>query len=197
MADPSRAGKPGFAVLLVAPAGLVVGLSVVAGNAPARALILDEVPGQADAILVLGGDPHYERTRTAVELYDQGLAPVVIFSGAGYSGEGASYLAREARRFGLPAAAAVLEEAAQSTRENMVFAARLVRKLGVRRLILVSSPIHMLRATLAARRAMPETTVIPVAAHHASYTVENWRRKPSGVVREYIKLTWYVLRGWV
>ena len=44
--------------------------------------LLDETapPVAADAIVVLGGDGNYHRTRQAVELWKQGYAPLVVFS---------------------------------------------------------------------------------------------------------------------
>lgn len=188
--------------MLRATAALVLGvttglaLRLVFSDVPAQALAAVEQPvAPADAILVLGGDLRFQRTATAVRLWQAGLAPVVIFSGGGGEGDSGESLARAARTMGLPEPALRIENAARSTRQNMVFSAPLVRGLGVRRLLLVTSSTHLLRATLAARRVMPEVTVIPVAAQDTP--PPTGQRLRHILVLEYSKLAYYVLRRYV
>jgi uncharacterized SAM-binding protein YcdF (DUF218 family) len=182
-------------LLGVAAAAAVAAMALrilVFSPAPLQALDIEVPPEKADAILVPGGDPYFERTTTAVRLWKAGFAPVVLFSGAGGPGDSCSSMADYARGRGLLPAAIRVEGAARSTHENMHFSAPLLRALGARRLLLVTSREHLLRATLTARREMPEVTVIPVAASGRSPATS--RRARQVIFREYVKLLYYVLR---
>jgi uncharacterized SAM-binding protein YcdF (DUF218 family) len=111
----------------------------------------------ADAVVVLGarvlagGVPSgalRARTEKAVELYQRGLAPRLVFSGGVgvHPPSEARVMLALATRLGVPAEACVLEEQSHSTEENARFASRLLRELGARRVVVVSDPYHLLRA---------------------------------------------------
>jgi uncharacterized SAM-binding protein YcdF (DUF218 family) len=157
-----------------------------------RALALGVDPAPADAILVPGGDPGFERTKMAAHLHASGFAPRIIFGGAGNIGDSATSMAEVARELGVPAEAIRLETTSRSTHECMHNVAPLVAALGVRRLLLVTSRRHLLRATLAARREIPNVEVIPIAASTETGSVDR-----AAVVREYMKLCYYALRGYL
>lgn len=92
---------------------------------------------RADAIVVLGASaqPMAERTRTALELRDAGLADTIVFS----CGPG------EAPR-DVPA---VIDEAGVSTRDSARNVAALARERGWRRVLVVSHGYHLPRAKMA------------------------------------------------
>lgn len=112
-------------------------------------------PGPYDAIIVAGcrvdedgspGPALARRARRAVELYQQGYADKVVFTGGvgTYGPSEASVAGRYAVELGLPPAAAVLEERSTSTAENARFAADLIGR--DQRVLVVTSGYHVFRA---------------------------------------------------
>ena len=112
----------------------------------------------ADAIIVLGAAAYdakpspvfEERIRHGLELYRQGYAPKLIFTG-GFGGTGARFSESQvARRYALkqdiPAQDILIENRSRTTRQNLIEAKRLMDAHGMRRVILVSDPLHMARA---------------------------------------------------
>lgn len=112
----------------------------------------------ADAIIVLGAAAYdakpspvfEERIRHGLDLYRQGYAPKLIFTG-GFGGAGARFSESQvARRYALkqeiPATDILIENRSRTTRQNLVEAKRLMDAHGMRRAILVSDPLHMARA---------------------------------------------------
>ena len=112
----------------------------------------------ADAIIVLGAAAYdarpspvfEERIRHGLDLYQQGYAPKLIFTG-GFGGTGARFAESEvARRYALkhdiPDEAILIETHSRSTRQNLIFARELMQAHGIGKVILVSDPMHMARA---------------------------------------------------
>ena len=112
----------------------------------------------SDAIIVLGAAAYdakpspvfEERIRHGLDLYRQGLAPKLIFTG-GFGGATARFSETQvARRYALkqqiPAQDILIESRSRTTRQNLVEAKRLMDAHGMRRVILVSDPLHMARA---------------------------------------------------
>ena len=113
--------------------------------------------GGADVVVVLGarvladGTPSgtlRARTEKAVELYRQGVAPRLLFSGGVgvYPPAEARVMRELAVSLGVPAEACLLEEESHSTEQNAHLSARVLRELGARRVVVVSDPYHLLRA---------------------------------------------------
>ena len=112
----------------------------------------------ADAIIVLGAaaydavpSPVFKaRIEHGLDLFGEGLAQTLIFTG-GYGGGGARFSESQvARRYalkqGIPARDILIESRSRTTRQNLVEAKRLMEARGMRRAILVSDPLHMARA---------------------------------------------------
>lgn len=116
----------------------------------------------ADAAVVLGaaawnGRPSpvfEERIKHALTLYNEGRVRVVVFTGGTGRGDNRSE-AEVARAYalkrGIPATAVLTETESRSTWENLVGAKRLLDLHGLRRVLLVSDPLHMRRAMTMAR----------------------------------------------
>lgn len=113
---------------------------------------------KADAIIVLGAAAYdakpspvfEERIRHGLDLYRQGYAPLLIFTG-GYGGTAARFSESQvARRYaikqGVPDEAILIETASRTTRQNLVEARRLMEQRSLHRVIIVSDPLHMARA---------------------------------------------------
>ena len=115
--------------------------------------------GQADAIVVLGSavwpgerpSPSLaRRIGHGIALWQAGLAPVLVPSGGvgRYPPAEAEVMARVARAGGVPDSALLLDLEATSTSESAENLRALAETRGWRRLILVSEPYHLRRASL-------------------------------------------------
>ncbi|MDQ2952883.1 MAG: YdcF family protein [Chloroflexota bacterium] len=136
-------------ILLMLIAGLA-GLVMIG-----HALAPSDPLARSDAIVAISGDTGL-RTETAVSLWKQGLAPVLIFSGASLdpdSVSSAEIMKREAVRRGVPAEAILLEPLSTTTEENANLTAQLMKERGLRTAILVTSPYHQRRASVLFERA--------------------------------------------
>ncbi len=135
---------------------------------------------RADAIVVLGaaqynGKPSpvlRARLDHALSLYREGLAPTVVVTGGIGEGDqvseatvGQQYLAAQ----GVPRQAIVVRPEGRSTQASIAAVAGWAQPLGIRRVLLVSDPFHMLRLRFEARRSGLEalsspTTTSPISA---------------------------------
>jgi len=118
----------------------------------------------ADAIVVLGahvlpnGEPGPDllpRTERAVRLYQEGYAPHVICAGgiAGDPLSAAAVACKKAVQLGVPAGVTFVADGSNNTREDVRRAAEIMREQGWTTLVVVSHPMHLLRATLLFRDA--------------------------------------------
>ena len=130
-----QAGPRSIQALPTAPA------MVVLGGAVEGAL----VPWRPYPDLTSAGD----RLWHAARLYRAGKAPLIVLSG-GTTHEGEEPEAQAMRRFlvdmGVPPAAMVLEEKSTTTTENAADTAQLLQGRGIRKILLVTSALHMRRA---------------------------------------------------
>ena len=167
-------------------------------------------PQSADAIVVFAGGVgesgkagggFTERVMQAVALYHGGLATHLVFSsGYVFTSREAELMRAVAVDNGVPAGAIVLEESARNTYENVELTNRILKDHGWRRILLVSSPYHMRRATLTWRKVAPEIEVVPAPvpesqfyAHTRGASLEQIR----GIMHEYAALASYWWKEWI
>jgi len=113
-------------------------------------LDLSDPLGHADAIVAISGDTG-ARAESAIALWKQGYAPVLIFSGGSSDPESvasAELMKRAAVAAGVPANAIIVEGSSATTEENAQRVAELMKTAGLRSAILVTSPYHQRRAAL-------------------------------------------------
>jgi uncharacterized SAM-binding protein YcdF (DUF218 family) len=113
-------------------------------------LELSDPLAKADAIVAISGDTG-ARTESAIALWKQGYAPILIFSGASLDPESvasAELMKRTAVAAGVPAGAIVVEGTASSTEENAQRVAEVMASRRMRTAILVTSPYHQRRAAI-------------------------------------------------
>jgi uncharacterized SAM-binding protein YcdF (DUF218 family) len=113
---------------------------------------------RADAIVAISGDTG-PRVRTAVGLWMQGYAKVMIFAGGALDPDSPSsgeIMKRQALAFGVPADAILVEAVSATTDENAEQVALLMREAGLRSAILVTSSFHQRRASMHFARAFEE-----------------------------------------
>lgn len=127
------------------------------------ALATAQVPN-AQAIVVLGGgirpaerldqmpdlNGAADRMWLAARLFKAGKAPLLLASGGSDPAVSATSEARAMQEvlleLGVPEKAIVLEEGSRNTRENAANCARILREKGIRKVLLVTSALHMPRA---------------------------------------------------
>lgn len=118
----------------------------------------------ADAIVVLsaGLNPDGSLNRVSMQrtihgllFYRMGLAPLLVFSGSArlQTASEAAVRAQLARDLGVPGPAILTDSAARTTYEEAVVFKEVLRARGVARILLVTDPQHMTRASAVFRKA--------------------------------------------
>ncbi len=129
---------------------------------------------QADAIVAISGGETDERTKEAVELYQAGWAPLLIFSGAARDQgvSNAAIMQQIAIGMGVTEDQILVEDQAQDTFGNAKYVRDLMEEHGIDSIILVTSPYHQRRANSTFRRILGEDFII---INHSA-TDSAWRR---------------------
>ena len=166
----------GIALMLLAAVGSLVAVG--------HALAVTDPLAKADVIVAVSGD-NGPRTKTAVALWKQGYAPLLLFSGAALDPESVSsaeLMKRDAVNLGVPASAIIVEPASATTEENAKHVAQLMAERGMHTAILVTSPYHQRRASILFTRSFE-----PVGLAFSNHPAEDpdwdpdrwWLREPA------------------
>jgi uncharacterized SAM-binding protein YcdF (DUF218 family) len=164
-------------LLLIAWIGIMVAIVVAGRRDDAR---------PAAAIVVLGAAQYDGRPSPvlrarldhAIQLWQRGMAPQVIFTGGRGDGDTTSEAAvsrRYALRRGVPDSAIVVETVGRTTRESLRGVAELMLDQPNSEVILVSDPFHMLRLSILARCFGLRTIMSPTRTSPISQRGEAWR----------------------
>jgi len=190
----------------------------------------DPVP-HADAILILAGGIHSrvpprptvevdqagDRVLYGAYLYRQGAAPRIICTGGVATGAvsmstGAADMAEFLEMLGVPREAVITEDRSANTRQHARNLDSLLRKEGFRRILLVTSAMHMPRSLGVFRRQCPGIEFIPAPTDFRvtrGIPVPLYRRlielipTPGNMetftdaMHEYVGMAYYRLRGWI
>ncbi len=154
---------------------------------PQQALCVDSGNVEADAMVLLGGG-NYERPARAAELFQGGAAPRIVVSGGGDGVENKRLLVSK----GVPPAAVEVEGKSRSTKQNAQFSIPLLRALGARRVIIVTSWYHSRRALHTFQHYAPDIQFYSRPSYYG-YPRTQWSRTGiRGYIRsEYVKLAGY------
>jgi uncharacterized SAM-binding protein YcdF (DUF218 family) len=180
-------------------------------------------PSEAEAIVVLASTVYpasppvptprlagdtFERTLYSAWLYKNWRQLPILVSGGTSSSDTPPYslLMRDALRLeGVPDSAIWSEKESHSTHENALFAAQILKKKGIRRIVLVTEAYHMLRAERSFRRQGLE--VVPAACGYRAYGsglyahefLPNWEPIAwnEDTLHEFVGLVWYRVHGWI
>jgi len=100
-----------------------------------------------------------ERLDHALALYHCGVAPDILVTGGGiwHCRVEAHVMSSYLRERGVPREHVLIEGHSKTTRENAVFSAELLDRLGTRRVLLITQPMHLPRAVREFRRVGLET----------------------------------------
>jgi uncharacterized SAM-binding protein YcdF (DUF218 family) len=170
---------------------LILTLAVLAGilfhsqifGALGAYLVRQDQPKQADVALVLAGDTTGNRILRAGELVRQGYVPKAVISGpSGVYGLFECDLAIPfAVRAGYPESYFIhFEHDAHSTQEEATNAVAELKKLGARRVLLVTSDYHTRRAGRILRAAAPDIEFTVVAAPDNYFSPAGWWHNREG-----------------
>lgn len=112
-------------------------------------LITDETMEKSDVIIVLGGEIKGERTKRAVELYNQGLADILLFSDGtdlSWRTKAVEEMTALALELGVPKGAIKEETASRSTYENAVYSKEVMLENNYKSAIVVTTDWHSKRS---------------------------------------------------
>lgn len=197
----------GIIGLLLAGAIVIGGLSVYLGPDGMKAC--GQTPDQSqfdcqkvDAIVAISGGDTSARTKQAIQLYNDGWADKLILSGAAADKTGpsnAEAMRRQALMEGVPAAAIILEETSETTKQNAANTHDLFTDNDIRSVILVTSAYHQRRAGLEfGQRAGTNIRIVnhPVASDNQWSPL--WWTTPSGwflALGEFFKIIVFYMGG--
>ncbi len=183
-------------------------------------LKISQPPQKADCIVVLGGgvgesgkagQGYEERVQYAVELYKQRYADNLIFS-SGYMHVYREPLVMKALAVsqGVPQEAIILENEAKNTFENVKFTKEILNKNSWDKIILVSSPYHMRRASLVFAKIAKDIQVAYAPIKNSLFYLHPdrdirgkriWKRinleQIRGIWHEYLGIVYYRYKGWI
>jgi len=212
-----------------------VALLMVCGNGLVSDFLTRRLEGQyptpnpippADCILILGGGtkpaapprPLAEvneagnRVIYGAWLHRQGKAPWVLCTGGGAEPHPEALdMAEIARRIGVPREALLLETNALDTHDHALNLRAEFQRRGFKRLLLVTSAMHMPRSVAVLKRGCPGIEFIPTPTDFRvddtprswCYHLSRFLPTPSNLchfsdaMHEYIGLLYYALRGWI
>ena len=157
---------------------------------PEKFLTVEQKPEKADAIVMLGGESFYRPAR-AMELFRQGLAPLVVVTGKGDVDEMRYWFEKN----GLPMLEFRAEADSTNTWQNARFTVLILRKMKMRKVILVTSWYHSRRALACFRKAAPEIKFISLPTVADRPSILPLTKKERGRYSyEYLKLAGYTVR---
>ena len=157
---------------------------------------------RVDAIVAVSGGDTSARTAQAIDMYHNGWAPLLIFSGAAADKSGpsnAEVMKKQALHAGVPASAIVLDDTSETTTQNAVNSHNIFEQEGIHSVILVTSAYHQRRAGLEfGKRAGTSVRIVnhPVATDKQWATL--WWLTPTGwflALSEFAKIMAFYIGG--
>lgn len=139
---------------------------------------------KADAIVVVSGGDTVARTETGIQLFKDGWADTLIFSGAAQDKSGPSNAAAmklQALSAGVPENAIAIDEASANTKQNAENTRSIVSEKNFHDIILVTSGYHQRRASLEFNK-MADGVIV--------------RNHPIANDRDWSWFWWVTPRGW-
>ena len=144
-----------LALLAIAAAVVIIGIGTFL--APDGLSHCEQQPStqqdcrKADAFVAISGGDTSARTAQAIQLYKDGWAEFLVFSGAALDKSGpsnAEAMRRQALGAGVPSVAILVDETSETTKQNAANTTNLFERRNIRSVILVTSAYHQRRAGL-------------------------------------------------
>ena len=183
------------------------------------------LPNDVDGIVVLGGgllapdeyrpeplptQSSYNRCRQAARLYKQWPVPVIVCGGATEKEDTptseAEVMAATLIQLGVKSSDVILESSSQNTQQNAAAARKVIGKMKLEKVALVTGARHMRRAVACFRKQEIEVIATPSSGHSGQLLGEfdesfvpkcESMLKTSAVVKEWVGLVYYRMRGWI
>ncbi len=186
--------------------------TTLAWHASQFLIVKQELGLFSDVVLVLGGgvgesgeagQGYQERVVDAVDLYKKGLAHKIIFS-SGYT-----YLFKEAEimkdlalSLGVASQDIFIEDKARNTYENIKLSQEIIEEKGFKKIIIVSSPYHLKRAQLVAKKifATDKTFVVyPIqnSVFYSSLKTNPTVKQYKALIHEMVAIWVYKFKGYI
>ncbi len=149
----------------------------------------------ADAIIAVSGGDTKARTQEAINLYKNGWASHLIFSGAALDTSGpsnAAVMRKQALAEGVPDDAITIEQQSQTTEQNAAKTSTILANKDIRSAIVVTSAYHMKRAMLEFEREAPNVSFRAHPVESDDQWSNWWWLTPYGwylAISELIKIT--------
>jgi len=178
---------------------LIIGLIIAALVGSAYYLSPQDKLTKADTIIVVSGGQTRVRAERGIELYNQGYAPKIIFSGASLDNgpSNAREMRQQALRSGVPDGAILVDEAARTTFQNATNTRPLVTSLDAKAIILVTSPYHQRRTAMTFEHVFGQDyRFINESSYDSRWSKAAWWASPFGVyitVSELVKVTYITI----
>lgn len=157
-----------------------------------------------------------DRVLYGAHLFRQGRAPTFICTGGVATGgiaprPAAEDMAEILELAGVPRSAVLLESEAENTRDHAVNLCPTFQERGIRRVLLVTSAMHMPRSVATFRRLCPAVVVVPAPTDFRApdelprawyHRISEFIPAPgryvaiSEAVHEYLGMAYYRVRGW-
>jgi uncharacterized SAM-binding protein YcdF (DUF218 family) len=161
-------------------------------------LVDNDIVLPSDAIIFLEGDG-YNRIDKVVRLYNEKLAPVIVFTGGIYKPEYGSlneeYILPKLKERGIPDSAIISEQKSQNTREQAEEVMKLTKERSWRRIILVASNFHQYRAYLTFLKGMQDANlsllIFNASAKLEWFTETGWGKRFDLMQDEFRKIDEY------
>ncbi len=176
---------------------------------------------KADAIVVLSGDVRKRlssrsdievdgnRVLKGIRLYKSGAAPIVVMTGGSgklfdQSFKEAVLMRDLAIDFGVPREKIIIETESRNTRENAVYTKRLLDKLNIKKVILITTASHLPRSCALFQKVGIEVIPVGTDFHVTGEKYDPFSFIPSSgnlslsstAIKEYAGIMIYWLMGW-
>lgn len=163
--------------------------------------ISDKPCNPADVIVVVSGGDTAARTQAGIDLYKNGWAPALLFSGAAQDKTGPSNAA-EMRQIalgqGVPSGDIFIDELAETTQENAINIQTIMQRQNFRDVILVTSGYHQRRASLELHSQVSDVTIRNAPLAKDRQWSWWWWTTPHGwglAISEFVKIIVFHIRG--
>lgn len=166
-------------------------------------LVDNDLICESDAIVLLEGDG-LNRFRHAIQLFKNGLAPLIVFSGGIIDYEYGSIPFEEIYpkmlELGLSPDVIIHEDKSLNTKEQAEHIVEMCKEKGWKRIILIGSPYHQYRAFLtflkSAKERFPELLIFNSPAKNLSwFRVEKWGSRFENLQAEFDRIERYSALG--
>lgn len=130
---------------------------------------------KSDVMVTVSGGDNNARIKKTVELYREGWAPVILYSGAAAEGDvsNAAAMRNISVKMGVPKSAIIIEEKSEDTVQNAKYSAAIIKARGYQSMILVTSPYHQRRTMELFRNELGKDFKII----NRSAVDEDWRKR--------------------